>query len=37
MLDVDVVESSGESREGAARRSESIKIDPKFLDTEVMA
>jgi hypothetical protein len=36
MLEIDVVESSGESREGAARRSESIKIDPKVLETEVV-
>jgi hypothetical protein len=35
MLDINVV-YSGESREGAASRSESIKIDLRFLETEVV-
>jgi hypothetical protein len=35
-LDVNVVESGEESREGAASRSESIKIEVRFLETEVV-
>jgi hypothetical protein len=36
MLEVNVVESGEESREGAARRSESLKMDVTFLVSEVV-
>jgi hypothetical protein len=36
MLDVNVVETGEESREGAARRSESVEIDMRILETEVV-